>query len=139
MIIDRVKFYTVQDLSTGYNLEKAIKVIQQFKKEKRAFNINDIIELYNIKCFFDNGIYNSKWVKEEREQYIETVKTFPNHIGKFFGNITDLNILKIYESIERQYTEDFWHLFSYYKIYKNISPTEFYKILSTQKFELMRF
>ena len=50
----RIKFYSVNDLSSGHNLNKVEKVLKEYHESNREIqNINDIIELYNINKFFE--------------------------------------------------------------------------------------
>lgn len=65
----RVKFYSANDLMYGSNLRKSEKIIQEYEKGKEVNDINDIIELYNVKKYFDNKIYFSEWDSERIERY----------------------------------------------------------------------
>ena len=55
--INRVVFYSKQDLSYDRNLQNAELIIENFNSEK-VFDINDTLELYQIKLYFDNNIFN---------------------------------------------------------------------------------
>ena len=45
---DGVKFYSDFDMSLSYNFDKARKILEQFEKDIKYTNVNQIIELYNI-------------------------------------------------------------------------------------------
>lgn len=47
----RIKYYSSNDLSIGYNLIECEKILKDFDEEKEYNEINDVIELYNI-CLF---------------------------------------------------------------------------------------
>lgn len=53
--MDRVKFYSIGDMSTSYNFYKAVEIIK-ILHDKDYNNINDIIEFYNIVKFFNKSI-----------------------------------------------------------------------------------
>ena len=46
--MERVKFYSKLDLGCGFNLEKAYKVLNNYDENKIDYDINDILEFYNI-------------------------------------------------------------------------------------------
>lgn len=73
--INRVVFYSKQDLSGGINLQNAESIIESFDS-KKLYDINDILELYQIKLYFDNGLYRNAWSNEIKSKYIETVNLF---------------------------------------------------------------
>ena len=52
-----VKFYGESDLSNGLQLQEAEKIIVSFNGDDAFDDINKVLELYNIKQFFDKGIY----------------------------------------------------------------------------------
>ena len=52
--LERVKFYSNIDMSSGYNFNLAIDIIK--KLSEKEYNINDILEFYNILKFFNKEI-----------------------------------------------------------------------------------
>lgn len=56
----RIKFYSVHDLAGYNNLEKALLLINDFS-EQNTYTINDIIEFYQIKLYFDHKIPIATW------------------------------------------------------------------------------
>lgn len=53
----RVKYYYTSDLSIGENLQKIEKVIKEYDEKREDYEINDIIEFYNITKFLYNKLY----------------------------------------------------------------------------------
>lgn len=45
----RVKFHSINDMANGYFLRKAESVMKEYEDGKEILDINDILELYNIK------------------------------------------------------------------------------------------
>ena len=124
--LNRVTFYSVRDLSSTRNLENSESIIQNFSP-KDEFEINDILELYHIKLYFDNKLYLNRWAKDEKEKYIRIVGTFWETIRKFLIKLNSDNITKTFREIEFQYYESFWDLINRFSVYKNIPKS---KILS---------
>ena len=58
--MDTIKFYSVNDLSIGYQLQNAEKIINDFDKNKK-YTMEEILELYNITKYVDNNLFLKKW------------------------------------------------------------------------------
>ena len=56
-----IKFYGVNDLASGHALKNAEDIIESFDATQIYTDINKILELYNIKQYFDNEIYLVSW------------------------------------------------------------------------------
>ena len=54
---DRIVFYSVHDMSVGHFLSKSEPILKKNIVED-VNNVNDVLELYHIKRFFDNGVYS---------------------------------------------------------------------------------
>lgn len=65
----RVKFYSVKDLSIGFDTERIETLISNFVLEAKRTDINEIIELYNVQQFFKNKIYSEYWDKDKLDDY----------------------------------------------------------------------
>ena len=133
--INRVVFYSKQDLSYDRNLQNAELIIENFNSEK-VFDINDTLELYQIKLYFDNNIYRSVWSKETKENYTLIVNSFWNTITAFFIKINSDNISKYFNSIDYEYYESFWTLISQLSVHKSISSDSLKEILKNSRFHI---
>ena len=120
--MERVQYYEINDLPIGYHVESIERVIKSFDKNKKYDDINDIIELNNIRKYIEKGIYPNYWSPEEISMSRQTSKLYMGIIGKFLGCISDKNIEKVFESVEICYKSSFWELFNDFNIYKKISP-----------------
>ena len=54
IIIERVKFYSIEDMSIDDNFNLAIKFIKNLDSNKKDYEINDILEMFNILKLFQN-------------------------------------------------------------------------------------
>ena len=120
--MERVQYYEINDLPIGYHVESIERVIKSFDKNKKYDDINDIIELNNIRKYIEKGIYPNYWSPEEISMSRQTSKLYMGIIGKFLGCISDKYIEKVFESVEICYKSSFWELFNDFNIYKKISP-----------------
>ena len=68
-----VKFYSVIDWASADNLKMAVSVIESFDCDAEYTNANKIVELYNIKQYFDNNMYLPSWDETTKTRYIKIV------------------------------------------------------------------
>ena len=135
-----VKYFSPNDWSIGKSLSIAEQIIQSFDNDKIYSDVNEIIELYNIKQFFDNSIYLEKWTTQEKAGFRAIVDCFPKHIGRFFNAITDDNLIAIFITLNRKhpfnYSEEFWCLLEFTNAYKSISHEVFKLVTEMEGFAL---
>lgn len=109
--MDKVKFYSITDLGSGYELQKAESIIESYNDSKE-YNITELIELYNITKYIDNKMFLKKWDDIYIENVKKTCKEMKKKIYKYFDEeISEYNIKNIIKSIPIQYIEDFFELF----------------------------
>ena len=132
----RVKFYSVKDLSLGFDTERIETLINNFVLEAKRTDINEIIEFYNVQQFFKNKIYSEYWDNDKIEDYIEVVNSFKTVIGRYFSKININKLERIIEDINYNYRDDFWKIINEYKVYKKMPAEIFIKILKNNKYIL---
>ena len=103
----RIKYYSSSDLSLGYHLQQVEPVLLQEEKTFTDYDINDVIELYNIGLFFENNIYLKSWDDEKKKIYIAQVNRNKSIIGRMISLINESNVEDYYEKIETVYLTDF--------------------------------
>ena len=117
------------------NLERAELTITQFDFDI-TLDINDIIELYNIRLFFDNDIYLLRWTDEYKASLFEIVKEFEKVIKSFVLTITNDNIISNFDELEFYYTPSFWKLIEKFGVYKTINPLIFQELSKCKRYFL---
>lgn len=125
----RIKYYSNSDLSTGWNLKKIEEVIENYDETKEDYEINDIIEFYNITQFLNNKLYLNNWDDVYVEKLKNANKKIKASIGKYCSKINNRNLYKTFEDVERHYKEDFFEMIEKYKIYNRISQREFNRLI----------
>lgn len=128
-VYNGVKYYGKNDMSIGWYLEKAEKVINSFDENNSHDDINSILELYNISLLFDSQERLNTWNDVYYCDLKSKVNRFIPIISKYFSNLDILKIKSFYNKISRQYQEDFWGLFSRFKTYEKVKNEEFTSIL----------
>tara|TARA_R110002012_G_scaffold90439_3_gene221117 strand:- start:494 stop:2464 length:1971 start_codon:yes stop_codon:yes gene_type:complete len=132
---DRVVFQSIHDMSSSHYLTKAEPILNSDVTED-IDDINDILELYNISLFFDNGVYLKSWSDTDFATYKEKVDTFKSAIVRYISNVDDSNFLSYFENIHYNYYESFWELINKFKRYKNISPSNIEAVLKKKPHQI---
>lgn len=128
----RVKFYSALDYSSGFHLNKAKEIIDRFDSNKVDYDINEIIEFYNIIKFIDIKAYLTTWKQQDIEVIEKVSKEYKKIVSCYVKSIDDSNFVKLYNKVDRNYKDDFFELLEKYKIYKIISETIFDEILHNE-------
>lgn len=131
----RVIFYSVNDLAIPIVLENIDQFFDGYDGSK-YHHLNDYLEFYNIKKYFDNNIYYKYWSQKEKESKTKLVEQRVGEIKNEIRSINDDKILNIIEELENEYQEDFWDLISNYHAFKNISKVIFRKLLKHESLSL---
>ena len=101
---NRVVFYEPNDLACGLYLEKIATITVPSITE---ITINDAIEFYEIKKYFDKNIHLKNWSDAEYECY----RTKANELNilsmHFFSSIKNDSIVSKYKNIETLYYKSF--------------------------------
>lgn len=123
-----VKYYGDNDMSIGYEMQQSEKILLQINHLVNP-NINQILELYNIKKLFEIGSYPTLWGEQKYLQLKANIKSIPKIIGRFFSCIKSSQIPQLYSDVCIDYIEDFWNCLEDYNIYKNICDNDFKLII----------
>ncbi|MGB4985159.1 MAG: hypothetical protein WBO70_05255, partial [Erysipelotrichaceae bacterium] len=109
----------------------AEKLINDFN-ENSDYSINEILEFYQIKLFFDNKCFLKSWGEETIVDYREIVQKMKVKIYLFFNNLNDDNILTIFNDVEFVFRKSFFEMFINCKLYNKISIDVFSNILKNK-------
>ena len=129
--LNRVEFYSKEDMAGGYQLAKGEHILRNSTQIDYT-DINDILEIYNIKKYLDNDLYLKSWTQEDIINFKQKAINYGKEVGKFMSNIKDINILNFYEKISQGYINSFWELVNNQSIFKRISKVNFNTILSKE-------
>ncbi len=126
--INRVVFYSKEDMAGGHQLSKGEDILQK-ETLSNYTDINDILELYNIKKYIDNDLYLRNWSQEDIEDFKQKVTEYGKVIGRFISSIEDSNFIEFYENTLSGYVDSFWELVNNQSVFKRISKISFSTIL----------
>lgn len=129
----RVVFYSKEDLAASRHLENSEKLILT-KDLSEVANINDILELYQVKLYFDNQVYLTRWTDEDLNSYQKRVDEFWSLITSFWIHIDDSNITSYFDELEFAFYDSFWTLLNNFSTYKKLSDEKISSILEKERF-----
>lgn len=127
--MDRVKFYSIDDMSVVPNLEKSFSVLKDLDVSYSNYGINDVIEFFNIIKFVKSGLYLKSWSETEKETNVSKSKQLPGIICRYFNEKVIKNFTTSFEQVEFEYKRDFWEILTQYNFYLSIKKEEFETLL----------
>lgn len=99
-------------MSIGYHLPRIEQIIEEFNIANDITDVNDILELFEITKFVDNGACPKSWGQD----MLSMVKQFKPIVAKYFKQITKSELSNIYRSIDFGYRDSFWEIIDVFEI-----------------------
>jgi len=131
----RIQFFSVQDLASGYYLSMLEQRLL-YISAKVSTDINDLLELYNIKLYLDHEMYLKDWDETKKKWLKDQTKVGHEQIKSFFLNIKSESIVTLFDTVIFQYHAHFWTLIDELSVYKNIQGESISKIIEAHPHEL---
>lgn len=128
-----MKFYGMHDMSSVWHLQNVEIFFQHWEENISDPSINAILELYNIKQYFDADIWLKQWTDTQIAEYKYKGKLIPEILGKFCATISDANLGELYKAVNWIYRDDFWKLICEYKVYRRIAPESIRKLIDSEE------
>ena len=126
MSSDRIRFLKRNDFCYGMGMEKIETIEIPALKD---ITINDAIEYFNLKQYFDDGARANNWTEEQYRNYLEKSKKLFGLCMRFFNLLDDSTIIEQYKAVDVLYESVFWELFDKCKLYDKISETVFWQLI----------
>lgn len=126
-----IKFFSKSDMSLYYYFRQALPILDAFNSSV-DYDINQIIELYNIKQIINAIDCPQDFDSEKFEYYKSLIKEINKTIGIFFCKIGNDNFLSTHESVDWEYSLDFLKLCGFYKVVDRLDE-DVVKILLNSK------
>lgn len=135
--INRVVFHSKENMAGSHYLQNAEKLLLNINLQD-TFEINDLLEFYHIKLYFDNELFLQRWDEEVKKEFQNKVNRLWDITKMFCLSINDQNILSYIDNIEFSYQKTFWELIENLDIYKKISKNTFNSILDKNNNHIIR-
>lgn len=137
-MLERVKFFSINDLSINYYIKIVEEKLNNFAKNKKYQDIEDILELYNVKLFIENKIFLKTWEEYQIIEYKNKIYDIDAILKNFFIKINDKSITEILSKLKILYSDDFWELFEKYEVFKKINKESFKKIINKKEIPILK-
>lgn len=128
-----IKFYSMNDMGSVWHLQNVEIFFQHWEENISDPSINAILELYNIKQYFDADIWLKQWTDTQIAEYKNKGKLIPEILGKFCATISDANLGELYKAVNWIYRDDFWKLICKYKVYRQITPESIRSLIDSEE------
>lgn len=119
-------------MSISYNLNNAEEIITKYHNGWRPIEVNDVLELYNIWLFVDNGIYKNDWP----DDVLSEIKGFKYDIISFFSSLKEITWVNVYKQIDFSYRHNFWEIIDIFNIKSFITKSTLCEAFSENSYEL---
>lgn len=131
--LNKVVFHSKEDMAGGHYLQKGEHILRSDTKSNYT-DINEILELYNLKKYIDNELYLKSWTQDDITNFKQKATEYGKVIGQFMATIDDNNVVNLYGNTLRNYVHSFWELVNNQSIFKRISKPNFSNILSNEPY-----
>jgi len=131
--LNKVLFHSKEDMAGGHYLQKGEHILRADTKSNYA-DINEVLELYNLKKYIDNELYLRNWTEEDIANFKLKATEYGKIIGKFMATIDDNNVENLYGKTLRNYVHSFWELVNNQSLFKRISKANFANILASEPY-----
>lgn len=100
----RIKFYGVEDLSFFYYLNKSEEFLKSIDISKNDYDVNDIMEFYNIIKFSKVKNCHLKTLYQNKISFLH------KQINYYIGQINSNTFHSYFKKLSSEYFDDFWSL-----------------------------
>lgn len=128
----RIKFYSKEDMSVGHFLVDAEKILDN-SEQVPIIELNDLIEYYNIKVYFDNKLFLNRWNHKMKSKYIDKVECAFKKLKENILSLNDETLQTELSNLDYNYFGDFWKLINDLGAYKNITAKTFTDLLQSNQ------
>ncbi len=100
------------------------------QNETDLLDVNRILELYNIRLFFNKYDSVSGWSIEKYNYYSSLAKDSKKDVVKYFCSMNAMDLVSIHENCDVVFWDDFWTLFYQFKVYERIPKESFANVMN---------
>ena len=130
---DRILYFSNYDMSMSYYLQYAEEVISRYHNGWRPDDINDVIELYNIWLFVENGITMISWTEDTKREIYD----YKDDVVSFFKKLKSSSLTIQYEKVTPEYRKYFWEIIDRFNISGLINGETLKNVFFTDSYELI--
>ncbi|WP_427071391.1 hypothetical protein [Lysinibacillus fusiformis] len=132
-----VEYFKGADLAKGHMLNKSKEVYEKLDLDTEIHNINEVMELYNINKYVEDGML-LRFLGEEKKKWLIEKNRIANKItGEYINQRT--NLLDEYKEIYFRYLDTFWEIINKRKL--SVTTNEKFKLFlqNNERFAMQIF
>lgn len=104
---DRVQYFSPYDLSVSFELKEADAVVEKYRAGWRPADVNDVLELYNIWLFVENGVYYQNWSPD----VLSFIRgEFKDEVTHYFATLKRDTWVAVFRQVDAEYKHCFWEI-----------------------------
>ena len=127
-----IKFYSEKDLGLYYEFEQSLPILDAFSAGTE-YDINQVIELFNIRCILGAIDCPEDFDSERFRDYRNLIPQINKVIGVFFGKINKDSFVSVLESVDYQYSLDFLKMCESYKVISRLDDAIVRNVLDSKR------
>lgn len=112
-----IKFYSLDDLSLGFYVERAGEIIRGFSASEPPSTSSDVLDLHEALLFAKNGVFPSAFDDKEVSATRSKIRQIEGTIARYFGEITEDNLITKIAGTDFEYQDRLLELLGKYGIY----------------------
>lgn len=125
----RLRYYGLNDYATYFDVERAMKYLDEYEPTRTDYTINEAIELFNALQFVVNEVFPKEYDDTKRSKYQSLIPQLNKTIATFFNSINEKNAAKKISDIDFEYHQDVLSVMSRYKVYERVSAQKMLRLI----------
>lgn len=95
----RVRFFGPNDLATGWFLQRAVGLAEQFDPKNAPTSIVDILELHNVQQYLEHGFLPLAYNEEQHALAKARIPQIRGAVARFFSGVDDTNVASVFDGV----------------------------------------
>jgi len=95
----RVRFFGPNDLATGWFVQRAVDLAEQFDPENPPTSAIDILELHNVQQYLEHGSLPVTYSEEQRALAKARISQIRGAVARFFLSVDDTNVATVIDDV----------------------------------------
>ncbi len=130
---NRVVFYSKESLARGYELQKGESILRAETKQKYT-DINDILELYNLKKYIEQEVYLSTWTQADIDDFKRKAAAYDKIVKGFMVAHTKTDFKTVCRTVQLCYVGSFLELIDILNLFNSIPQKDLRNVLDEKLF-----
>ncbi|MDE0777802.1 hypothetical protein [Nocardioides sp.] len=97
--IRRLQFFGPNDLATGWFLQRAVDLAEQFDPENAPTSTVDMLELHNVQQYLEHGLLALAYNEEQHALAKARIPQIRGAVARFFTGVNDANLATVINGV----------------------------------------